>query len=158
MNQTQTNPAALPTGGFKYHHRVQYYETDRMGITHHSNYVRWMEEARIAFLEKLGWNYAHLEETGIFSPVVSVECHYRAPSAFPDLIAITVTVERLTAARLTLQYTMANEAGKTVCTARSEHCFTDASGRILRLSRACPALYKLLAAQIPPEGQTPKPL
>ena len=30
----------------KYVHTVKYYETDRMGFTHHSNYVRWMEEAR----------------------------------------------------------------------------------------------------------------
>ena len=40
-----------------YQHKVQYYETDKMGITHHSNYIRWMEEARIDFLEQLGWNY-----------------------------------------------------------------------------------------------------
>ena len=33
-------------------HEVQYYETDRMGITHHSNYVRWMEEARTFFLRR----------------------------------------------------------------------------------------------------------
>ena len=39
-----------------YIRRVNYYETDKMGITHHSNYVRWMEEARIDFLEKIGWH------------------------------------------------------------------------------------------------------
>ena len=38
-----------------YTHSVQYYETDRMGITHHSNYIRWMEEARIDFLRQIGW-------------------------------------------------------------------------------------------------------
>ena len=38
-------------------HEVQYYETDRMGITHHSNYVRWMEEARTFFLREIGWPY-----------------------------------------------------------------------------------------------------
>ena len=43
-----------------YIHQVQYYETDRMGITHHSNYIRWMEEARVAFLEELGWGYVPL--------------------------------------------------------------------------------------------------
>jgi acyl-CoA thioester hydrolase len=37
----------------EYSHKVQYYETDKMGITHHSNYVRWMEEARIYFLDKI---------------------------------------------------------------------------------------------------------
>ena len=33
-----------------YCHKVQYYETDRMGVTHHSNYIRWMEEARVDLL------------------------------------------------------------------------------------------------------------
>ena len=42
----------------KYRHIVQYYETDKMGITHHSNYIRWMEEARIDFLRQIGWDYA----------------------------------------------------------------------------------------------------
>ena len=40
---------------FTYTHVVQYYETDRMGITHHSNYIRWMEEARVAMLEDMGY-------------------------------------------------------------------------------------------------------
>ena len=47
-----------------YHHKVQYYETDKMGIVHHSNYIRWMEEARIDFLGQIGWNYKKLEDMG----------------------------------------------------------------------------------------------
>lgn len=43
-----------------YIHKVQYYETDKMGITHHSNYVRWMEEARIEFLDQIGWSYVRV--------------------------------------------------------------------------------------------------
>ena len=39
-----------------YRHKVQYYETDKMGITHHSNYIRWMEEARIWFLSEIGFS------------------------------------------------------------------------------------------------------
>ena len=35
---------------------VFYYETDRMGIVHHSNYIRWMEEARMDWMDKIGWN------------------------------------------------------------------------------------------------------
>ena len=45
-----------------YNHTVQYYETDKMGITHHSNYIRWMEEARVDFLKQIGWDYDKLEE------------------------------------------------------------------------------------------------
>ena len=57
-----------------YIHRVHYYETDKMGVTHHANYIRWMEEARIAFLDTLGWNFARLEQSGILSPVTGVDC------------------------------------------------------------------------------------
>ena len=53
-------------------HEVQYYETDRMGITHHSNYVRWMEEARTFFLREIGWPYEKIEEEGIISPVIKL--------------------------------------------------------------------------------------
>ena len=44
-----------------YEHKIQYYETDKMGITHHSNYIRFMEEARIDWLDKIGWSFAKLE-------------------------------------------------------------------------------------------------
>ena len=66
-----------------YTHKVQYYETDKMGITHHSNYIRWMEEARIDFLEKSGFSYDKLEKDGIISPVyrsanyAQTECQFR---------------------------------------------------------------------------------
>ena len=59
---------------FTYTHVVQYYETDRMGITHHSNYIRWMEEARVAMLEDMGFGYQKLESMGIASPVTEVDC------------------------------------------------------------------------------------
>ena len=49
-----------------YQHTVQYYETDKMGIVHHSNYIRWMEEARVAYLAQLGWNIEMLELWGPF--------------------------------------------------------------------------------------------
>ena len=60
-----------------YQHTVQYYETDRMGITHHSNYIRWMEEARVDFLAQLGWNLERLEAMGAVSPVTALDVKYR---------------------------------------------------------------------------------
>ena len=44
-----------------YVRKVQYYETDRMGIVHHSNYIRWMEEARTDVLEQIGLPYDKIE-------------------------------------------------------------------------------------------------
>ena len=48
-------------------HLVQYYETDQMGIIHHSNYIRWFEEARIDFMNQIGLTYKTMEEKGIIS-------------------------------------------------------------------------------------------
>ena len=55
-----------------YEHHVKYYETDKMGIVHHSNYIRWMEEARMDLMEQMGCSYKELEDAEIISPVISV--------------------------------------------------------------------------------------
>ncbi len=134
-----------------YSHKVQYYETDKMGITHHSNYVRWMEEARIAFLSEHGLDYAKLEQDGIISPVVSVSVNYRRPTQFSDTVEITVREAGFNGVRLTFEYVM-ECAGRTVCEAKSEHCFTDGSGRPVRLQRENPEVYAALCAAAGKDG------
>ena len=71
-----------------YLHKVKYYETDKMGVTHHSNYIRWMEEARVDFLDKIGFSYRKLEEMGAISPVIGVECEYKISTQFDDIVEI----------------------------------------------------------------------
>lgn len=127
-----------------YKHSVQYYETDKMGITHHSNYIRWMEEARIDFLDQIGWNYARLESLGIISPVVSVECKYKATTTFSDTIRISVSVEEFKGVKLSLRYHMVNAEEKIVCEAKSEHCFLNPQGTPIRLKREFPEFYNTL--------------
>ena len=60
----------------KYLHKVNYYETDKMGVVHHSNYIRWMEEEN-PFFRSDGFGYDKLESDGIISPVIYVECDYK---------------------------------------------------------------------------------
>ncbi|MCQ2770860.1 MAG: acyl-CoA thioesterase [Clostridia bacterium] len=127
-----------------YKHRVQYYETDKMGITHHSNYIRWMEEARVDFLEKIGYGYDKLEKDGIISPVVNVNCDYRKPTTFADDITIDVVVEEFKGIKLIIRYTMTNQNNDTVCTAHSSHCFVNAAGRPIHLSKMFPDFAKAL--------------
>ena len=57
-------------------HKIQYYETDQMQIAHHSNYIRWFEEARTSALEEAGFGYAEMEAVGIISPVLTVSAEY----------------------------------------------------------------------------------
>ena len=127
-----------------YIHAVQYYETDKMSITHHSNYIRWMEEARIAFLSEIGWDFAKLEEMGIVSPVLNVTCDYKRSTTFSEKITIHVSVERFTGVKLQLGYVMENEAGDVVSRASSVHAFLDAKGRPVRMKQEYPGLYQTL--------------
>lgn len=126
-----------------YQHNVQYYETDKMGIVHHSNYIRWMEEARIDFLDKIGWNFKKLEDGGIVSPVVLVECKYKKPTIFGDVISIFVYVEEFKGIKLRLRYEMKKEED-VVCVGYTEHCFQNMEGKILNLKKERPALYEAL--------------
>lgn len=130
-----------------YIHKVQYYETDKMGITHHSNYIRWMEEARINFLDQIGYGYAKLERDGIISPVIGVECRYRQPTTFDDQIEIAVKVQEFKGVRLCIAYTMTNCAtGAEVLTGTTTHCFTDSTGKPVILKRSFPEFDAALRA------------
>lgn len=128
-----------------YIHKVKYYETDKMGIVHHSNYVRWMEEARMELLREVGYGMKRLEAEGVTSPVVSVECHYKCPTTYDDEIEIQVTVEKYTGVQLSLSYVMTNrETGTVVLTARSSHCFINESGRPIAVKKHFPELDTIL--------------
>ena len=131
-----------------YIHRVQYYETDKMGITHHSNYIRWMEEARVAFLAEIGWDYAKLEEMGIVSPVLNISCDYKKTTTLSDEISIEVTIREFRGVKLFLTYVMKNDKGEIVCTAESSHAFLDTNGRPLKVKQDFPELYETLMERV----------
>ncbi len=126
-----------------YKHKVQYYETDKMRITHHSNYIRFMEEARLDFLEQLGWGYDKMEESGIISPVISVSCDYRKTTTYPDVIVIEVSVLECSGVKLKLGYTMTVE-DKIVCQGTSTHCFLNTQGQLISYAKQYPELFGVL--------------
>lgn len=121
-----------------YVHKVKYFETDKMGITHHSNYVRWMESARIDFLEKAGWNFARLESEGLVSPVLEIQCKYIHSTTFGDVVEAKVTVAECSRVRIKFHYVMTNEEGEKVFEGYSSHCFIKENGRPVRLEKDLP--------------------
>ena len=129
----------------KYIHKVNYYETDKMGITHHSNYIRWMEEARIDFLEQIGFSYDKLEKDGIISPVIAVECDYRMSTTFGDNIEIQVEIEEFKGVKLVIKYTMKNaNTNEIVLIGRTKHCFLNKDNKPIILKKDFPELDKKL--------------
>jgi acyl-CoA thioester hydrolase len=59
-----------------YERKTNYYETDQMAIIHHSNYVRYLEEAKLYYMEQFGLPYSYVEEQGILIPVLGVSVEY----------------------------------------------------------------------------------
>lgn len=132
-----------------YKHKIQYYETDRMGITHHSNYIRWMEEARIDFLERIGWSYDRLEREGVLSPVLKVSCQYKKTTTFPEEIFVDVKVKAFNGVRLVIGYEMKKKNEEDVIfIGESEHCFLDKESRPIRIKSRYPEFYKALVEMI----------
>lgn len=125
----------------QYIHKVNYYETDKMGITHHSNYIRWMEEARIFFFDQIGFGYKKLEEDGIISPVIGIECEYKTPTTFDDEVEISLKVAEFKGVKLIVEYVMTNrKTGETVLLGKSKHCFVDKANKPIILKRQFPEL------------------
>ena len=132
-----------------YKRKVNYHETDKMGITHHSNYIKWMEEARIYYFSTLGLSYAELEKNGVGSPVVNVNCKYILPTTFDDEIDISVKFTRYNGVILNVEYTMVNaKTGKTVCTATSESCFVDMQGKLVSIKNVLPETHEKIKAKL----------
>jgi len=94
---------------------VRYYETDLMGIVHHSNYVRYFECGRIAMLEEMGIPIHKIEESGIMLPVISVECRYRIPTKMGDRLKIISKVERMPMAKMIIKNEIYNQNNEMVC-------------------------------------------
>jgi len=128
-----------------YDRRVNYYETDAMGIVHHSNYMRFMEEARTELMRLNGADYTVLEKNGVLMPVIGISCRYKTPARYGDVVSVEVRLAEFNGIRAAYEYRMClADSGAEVAVARSEHCFIDAgSRRPVNLKKRLPESYAL---------------
>ena len=128
---------------FEFERTINYYETDKMGIVHHSNYVRFLEEARCSMLKKLGMPYSSFEENGIMIPVLGVNCTFKHHVTFNDIILIKLYVKEFNGVRFTMGYTATEKnTGEVVFTGETRHCFTDNNLKPIRLQKIAPDFYE----------------
>jgi acyl-CoA thioester hydrolase len=116
------------------HHRVPFYETDAMGVVHHSNYVRYLELARIRWLDQHDQPYRDYVAQGFHYTTTRVEVDYARAAAYDDRLEITVWLEALRGASLRMAYTVRRD-GELVATAATEHALVDRDGRPRRIPR-----------------------
>lgn len=72
--------------------RVQFYDLDPMQVVWHGNYVRYLEEARCALLDRIGYNYVEMEASGYLWPIVDLRVKYVQPARFAQQIRVLATL------------------------------------------------------------------
>lgn len=127
---------------FEYERSPFYYETDKMGIVHHSNYIRWFEEVRVAYMADRGYSYSRMEENGVMIPVLGVDCKYKIPVKFGQTVVIRGKIDHFDGLRLNVSYEIYDKETDKLCiSGHSEHCFVSAENfRPLRLNKTHPEM------------------
>ncbi len=127
-----------------YHKTPQYYETDMMGIIHHSNHIRWFEEARLAYMKQMGVSpIVTSPDSGILCPVVSAEAQYKKMIRVTDTAEITIRLTQYNGFRFTFAYEIRNADGDLCCTGTTALCFVDRDGRPFRMDKKQPRIHQL---------------
>jgi acyl-CoA thioester hydrolase len=117
-----------------YRHRIGFFETDGMGIVHHSNYLRFCENARVVWLETHDRAYTDYMEMGLHFAVTHAELDYQKSARFDDIIDVITWLEWVKGASLAMAYVIA--CGETVlATGRTEHASVNLDGRVRRIPR-----------------------
>ena len=133
---------------FTYSRKAQYHETDKMGITHHANYIKWLEEARIAYMEHLGYGFDKVEQLGIVSPVAGISISYKTPVLFNEIVDIQITLTRYSGVIQEVSYNIVKQGTGELCaTAVSKHCYLK-DGKVVNLKHEIPELDRLFASEL----------
>jgi acyl-CoA thioester hydrolase len=128
---------------YPYNRKPFYYETDKMGVVHHSNYIRWFEEARLDFMDQAGFTYKDMETLGLLIPVLSVECQYKHFIQFDEEVSITAKIDSFNGVKMKMSYEVYRNSDNVLCsTGTSNHCFVNNDMKIVKLKREFPEIYK----------------
>lgn len=135
--------------------RVRYAETDQMGVVYHSNFFIWFEVGRVELLRELGFAYKEMEEQDDSHIVVAkVECSYKKPARYDDVIRIRTRVAEARTRTLRFAYEVFNDATEELlATGETLHVICDSKGR----PKLLPEKYRIHLPMADGAAQPAKP-
>ena len=114
--------------------RVNYSETDQMGVVYHARYLVWLDVARTEYLRRSGMSYRQLEDSGLRLAVSEVAVRYRQPARYDDPIRIRCWVRDVASRRVDFGYAIEHaDDGRLLATASTSLLALDASMALTRL-------------------------
>lgn len=130
---------------FVYKRNINYYETDKMGVVHHSNYARFLEECRIEMMDYYDMSFTSIEDMGYMIPVLELNCSFKESVKFGEKIVIVPTIYKVTPARFYVSYVIYDETMTHVKhEATTSHCFVDSEFNIVSIKKSSPEIYEKL--------------
>jgi len=138
---------------FNYSRNVFFYETDKMGVVHHSNYARWLEEARNEYFISINLAYVETEKLGVMSPITDISLKYKYPARFGDKFTVKMKITKYTGVRFRVQYIVVNQDGDVLLEGESAHAFVDKSMKPVSLARAIPERHEIFKAAFEKENK-----
>lgn len=113
---------------------VRYAETDAMGITHHSAYIVYFEEARSHYSRERGASYADFEQSGYYLTVGEVHARYMVPTRYAQVITARCWVEELKSRTVKFGYEIVDATTGAVCvTGYTRHVCIDHAGHVAKI-------------------------
>jgi acyl-CoA thioester hydrolase len=113
--------------------RVRYSETDAMGVLHHAQYFSYFEMGRVELFRAQGGDYRAMEERGFLLVIVKLECEFKRPARFDDVLTLRTRIARLTPAKLEHEYELVR-GPDLLAKARSTLACVDREGRVQRIT------------------------
>jgi len=127
---------------YEYSRPVFYYETDKMGVVHHSNYIRWLEEARTRFFDDNDLAYVVTESLGVMSPITDISVKYKFPAKFGDVFTVKLIMTKYTGVRFRVDYIVVNQDGDILLEGESGHAFIDENLKPVSLAKTIPERHE----------------
>jgi len=129
---------------YEYTRPVYYYETDKMGVVHHSNYIRWLEEARMFFFDDNNLAYVETEGFGVLCPITELDTKFKYPARYGDIFTVRLELTKYTGVRFSVNYIIINQNGDLLLEGNSCHAFIDKDFKPVSLARAIPERHELM--------------
>lgn len=105
---------------------TRYAETDQMGVIHHANYLIYLEQARMEWLNALGFSYVEMEKNGVMLPVFNIQIDYKKPLFVAQEITVTCKLLQPPSTRVIFDYEVINNENQLCAQAQITLVFTDA--------------------------------
>ena len=114
--------------------RVNYSETDQMGVVYHARYLVWLDIARTEHLRRSGMSYRELEASGLRLAVSEVSIRYRQPARYDDALRIRCWIRDAVSRRVDFGYAVEHaEDGRLLATASTALVALDTRMALTRL-------------------------